>query len=422
MNNIYKQNIHIEPKKGWLNDPNGLIYFKGFYHIFYQYSYEVNGGLKYWYHEKSKDLIHFEDLGIFLEPVDSFDKDGVYSGSCNIENDEMVFYYTGNVKHKGDFDYIHQGREHNTIRYTEKDGKKIILKNSDYINMSNHVRDPKIYNFNNKNYIVLGGRDKNDKGCLLIFDNNNLVNTIYYKKELGYMWECPDLFDLKNRKVLLFSPQGIQFTEKYFDNKYQVGYSFLSKEIDKEQIIDNFKLFDYGHDFYATQTFLDEENRRVFFAWMYVPDSDYTNDTIKFGYQNCLSIPRILDIKDDKLIQKIHPSILSLLSDNITEKTFNNSTWYFKTNNDFSIKIDELIISYKNNILNIDIEKVGCGRKNRNFELNINDIEIVFDSSSFELFANDGSFTFSSRFYPKNHNVIIECKDYIAKKLNSIKR
>ena len=80
-NNIWKQNLHIEPEKGWLNDPNGLVYFNGFYYIYHQYSYDPNGGEKLWYGYKSRDLINFEKLGVVLIPDYSYDKSGVYSRS-----------------------------------------------------------------------------------------------------------------------------------------------------------------------------------------------------------------------------------------------------------------------------------------------------------------------------------------------------
>ena len=83
--NNWKQNLHLEPEKGWLNDPNGLAYFKGKYHIFHQYSYEVNGGLKLWYYYTSSDLKKYEDQGVFLTPTIEEEKSGVYSGSANVE-------------------------------------------------------------------------------------------------------------------------------------------------------------------------------------------------------------------------------------------------------------------------------------------------------------------------------------------------
>ena len=90
--NNWKQNLHLEPRHGWLNDPNGLAYFNGKYHIFHQYSYEVNGGLKHWYYYTSSDLVNYEDKGVFVSPTIAEETHGVYSGSANVENGKLVFY------------------------------------------------------------------------------------------------------------------------------------------------------------------------------------------------------------------------------------------------------------------------------------------------------------------------------------------
>ena len=427
--NNWKQNLHLEPEKGWLNDPNGLAYFKGKYHIFHQYSYGVNGGLKLWYYYTSKDLIKYEDRGVFLTPTIEEEKSGVYSGSANIEGDKLVFYYTGNVKYKGDYDYVHAGRGHNTISFSTEDGvnfteKKCLLMTDDYPNMSNHVRDPKVFEKNGKNYLVLGARDSNDYGCLLVYDKDTLepYKTIYSEKNLGFMWECPDYFEVDGKEIFMFSPQGIARMYPNYENMYQIGYSIVEEGIENVEKLNNFSLLDYGHDFYASQTFLDEDNNRVLIGWMYVPDSSYTNPTSKFGYQNCLTIPRVVNYKDGKVCQTLHKSVKELLGENIKDSDFTEKTWYYKQEHgqEFEIEIADFKVSYNDNELKVDFGTSGYGRDNRNYKVNIENVEIVFDSSSIELFANDGSFALSTRFYPDNHNVKISANNYIAQKLGRI--
>lgn len=426
-NNIWKQSLHLEPTKGWLNDPNGLVYFGGTYHIFHQYSYEVEGGLKLWYYYTSKDLINYEDKGVFLKPDREFDKSGVYSGSANIEGDKVVLYYTGNVKHKGNYDYVHNGRGHNTIKLETKDferfsEKELLLSTDDYPNMSNHVRDPKIFEKDNNKYLILGARDSNDFGCLLVYKNMEYYKTIYPTKNLGYMWECPDYIEVDGEELLLYSPQGI--ANMYPDNKnvYQIGYSTISEGIENIEKIDNFKILDYGHDFYASQTFIDEDGNRIMYAWMYVPDSSYTNPTSQFGYQNCLTIPRVLNFKNGKLYQSIHKSVKKLFGDRIESPSFDLGSWYFKqdTGDNFKITIDSLDIAYEDGKLNINLNDSGYGRDNRSLSLDLRNIEIIFDNSSFEIFINDGELSFSSRYYPKNHITSINSDKFEAYKLNSI--
>lgn len=431
-NNTWKQNLHLEPKNGWLNDPNGLAYFNGEYHIFHQYSYEVNGGLKHWYYYTSKDLINYVNKGVLVSPSIPEDKDGVYSGSAHIEGNKLVFYYTGNVKNKDreDYDYVHSGRGHNTIKFSlNSDGsfseKECVLKNKDYPNMSNHVRDPKIFEKDNNEYLVLGARDSNDYGCLLIYKNlSNLeyFKTIYSKKNLGFMWECPDYFEVDGQEIFVFSPQGITLMYPEYKNIYQIGYSIVKEGIENLESINNFTILDYGHDFYASQTFLDEKGNRVLSAWMAVPDSNYSNPVVNYGYQHCLTVFRKLSYHNEKLCQSIHSSVKNLFSEEIKNSDFNEKTWYYKQEKEaeFSIKIDSFEVNYSNGILSVVMGETGYGRDDRKFNLIISNVEIIFDSSSIELFANNGEFTFTSRFYPESHNVRIESKDYIAKKINSI--
>ena len=128
--------FHLFPQSGWLNDPNGLCQLDGIHHIFFQYSPdEPKGGEKTWGHYSTKDFINYEFTGVFMKPDMPEDASGVYSGCAYVEDGQMYIYYTGNVKHPGDYDYILEGRESNTILVTSQDGikaseKKILLRSA----------------------------------------------------------------------------------------------------------------------------------------------------------------------------------------------------------------------------------------------------------------------------------------------------
>ena len=119
----HRQRFHLQPPVGWLNDPNGLCVYGGQYHAFFQYGpFDVNGGVKHWGHAVSTDLLHWEQLPVMLYPDEPFDCHGAYSGSALVEDGTMYLYYTGNVKHPGNFDYIKEGRGHNVCLAVSKDG------------------------------------------------------------------------------------------------------------------------------------------------------------------------------------------------------------------------------------------------------------------------------------------------------------
>ena len=181
---LWKLGFHLMPPIGWLNDPNGLCFFKGEYHIFFQYSpFNPNGELKFWGHYKSKDLINWEYLGVPIIPDQTFDCHGAYSGSTLVEDEKMYIYYTGNVKHSGkNYNYITNGRGSNTILAISENGidinsKKCILTNDDYPkNLTCHVRDPKVWKEDNQYYMVLGARTQEDKGIILLYNSTDKVN------------------------------------------------------------------------------------------------------------------------------------------------------------------------------------------------------------------------------------------------------
>ncbi|MBR4431371.1 MAG: glycoside hydrolase family 32 protein, partial [Clostridiales bacterium] len=112
MDRRWRQNLHIEAPEGWLNDPNGLCYFDGLYHVYFQYSPGTPKGeaTRCWGHYVSPDLLSWKYKGIVLYPDIPEDRDGVFSGSAVTFEDHIGFFYTGNVMEEGPYDYVLEGR------------------------------------------------------------------------------------------------------------------------------------------------------------------------------------------------------------------------------------------------------------------------------------------------------------------------
>ncbi|MBC5996268.1 sucrose-6-phosphate hydrolase [Romboutsia ilealis] len=437
-NDPYRLKYHLMPPIGWLNDPNGLCQFKGDYYIFYQYSpFDVNGGLKLWGLYVSKDLVNWEDRGAVIFPDTIFDIHGVYSGSAFVEDDKVYFFYTGNVKHLGNHDYIYSGRGHNTMMLTSEDGvgfseKKVILENIDYPdNMTCHVRDPKILKKDATYYMILGARDKSDKGCILLYKSNDLndwiyVNTISTIEKFGYMWECPDLIQLKDietqevKYMLLVSPQGIKEDGYKYNNIYQSGYFLGDMDFENgEFIFDEFIELDRGFDFYAPQSFVDEKGRTILIGWMGLPDIEedyYINPTYKNGWMHALTMPRQLILVNGKLhqlpikeIEKLRRNKLTIHLESVKEYDKLKGSIYeleIKFNNEIdnfelSLKSD-CIINYSKEakVLRLNLGKSGYGRCKRAVKIgNLEALRIFVDTSSIEVFVNYGEEVFTSRMY-----------------------
>ncbi len=425
----YRLHYHLMPPIGWLNDPNGLCQHDGTYHIYYQWApADVNNGLKGWGHYATKDFIHYQDLKMPLLPDHPRDQGGAYSGSAIIKNNKIHYFYTGNVKKPGDYDYILKGREHNLMHVESCDGhiltnKECLMTNEDYPDdLTLHVRDPKIYH-RDHDYLVMGARDKQDVGQVLVYQSDDLKKFDYCcrlktEKPFGYMWECPDLFELNGQMILLCSPQGIKQDGYLYENIYQNGYFKVNYDFVNDPIVKDFEEIDNGFDIYAAQTFLDEQGRRILIGWMGLPDVDYTNPTVQNNWQHALTMPRILDYHDGHLYQKTLPEFKQLrmsqesykkphlqLKNNVFELQIKNisDTLYLKLRNDF-------IIEYHNGLMTLTMNESGYGRDIRHLELEHLDSLIIYsDTSSIEMFINDGYRTFTTRIYSDNTD--IECSN-----------
>ena len=413
----WRQSLHLEPPHGWMNDPNGLCFFNGFYHVYFQYSPAdaKGGGMKCWGHYRSPDLIKWEFTGTVLFPDTAEDKDGVFSGCGVVWNDVLYLFYTGNVMEEGEHDYTRTGRGANVICVTTTDGdrmspKKVLLRNSDYPDFcSCHVRDPKVWRENGKWHMVLGARTLEDKGCVLFYTSLDLIKWVYEGSDsmpdFGYMWECPDIFKLNGHKYLSVSPQGLRHGETKFQNVYQSGYFHY------DDGIKNFTEWDMGFDFYAPQTFEAPDGRRLLIGWMGIGDIPYSNPTVALGYQHCLTLPREITADEEGNLMQNPVRELQVLRKNV-RRFKDKETVTLPLPFDFTADVcgsfcvifeDALRLNWDGSIFEMRFtdEDLGGKRTVRKTILEkCADIRIIVDKSSLEIYLDGGRKVLSSRFYP----------------------
>ena len=422
--------FHVFPQNGgWANDPNGLCQINGLYHVFYQYRPDAadGSGRVFWGHSVSEDLLHWEFKGAPIAPDTDLDKNGAYSGSALVENGVMKLFYTGNVKLPGDYDYTTAGRLSNTILVESRDGgatftpKKAVMTNADYpADISCHIRDPKVWKEDGKYYMVLGARTKADKGEVILFSSNDTEHwktekVLTTKDPFGYMWECPDLFMLGGRKFLSLCPQGVKADGILYNNIYQSGYF----TVDNGQLQD-FTEWDRGFDFYAPQSFVDEQGRRLFIGWMGMSDSPFPNPSTKVGWQHMLTLPRVLETyeKDGKMkiAQRLLPEIglLHGAAEEIKVGTDSRpySCFHAEIENaggDFSVRFGDMELHYSQAQGRMALlftnwgNSIGAGRSGRRAIVgDVHKLDIVIDVSSAEIFVNDGEEVFTTRIYPES--------------------
>jgi beta-fructofuranosidase len=417
----WRQNLHIEAPEGWLNDPNGLCYFDGLYHVYFQYSPGTPKGeaTRCWGHYVSPDLLSWKYKGIVLYPDIPEDRDGVFSGSAIAFEDHIEIFYTGNVMEEGPYDYVLEGRGANVISVTSSDGdtmssKKVLLRNSGYPDFcSCHVRDPKVWIEDGVYKMVLGARTKVDKGCVLLYEGASPDSFKYAGclsvPDMGFMWECPDMFTIEGRKFLALCPQGTKRGEYKFQNIFHSGYF----TVDGDKLID-FEEFDYGFDFYAPQTFTAPDGRRLLIGWMGIGDDSYSNPTIELGWQHCLTLPRELTVSPEgRLLQNPVRELESLKG---AFKKIEGEAWEglpFEVNasafaDKASLTISGATVAWDKDsgVLSLRLNEEGYGRSVRNLKLSsLGNIRIIADRSSLEIYINNGLYVMSTRFYPEYRQV-----------------
>lgn len=299
----YLPKFHITGEHGWINDPNGLIFFNGEYHAFFQYHpHGVEWGPMYWGHVKSRDLTHWERLPIALSPDEN--EDGCFSGSAVVWNGKLWLLYTG---------YRENGGGENVRQL------QCLASSDDGISFVKHgvvigerelpdeytpvdFRDPKILRHDGRFYALVAAKRRGGTGRMLLFASDDLFKWKYVCELLhrdckGVMIECPDYCD--RHGILIYSEQ----------NKPREGHTHvnLHTTIARVGTLDYATGFnetgrgepvDYGFDFYAPQTFFDSD---IMMGWLNMWERN--NPSGKFGFSGQLSVARRIEQRDGGLYQ-----------------------------------------------------------------------------------------------------------------------
>lgn len=443
--------FHIQPEAGWMNDPNGLVQVNGTYHIYHQYNPfdAARGAATLWNHLSTQDFVHYRDHGPALFPDSELDASGAYSGSAFVEHgngedatiagksNRIHYFYTGNVKHtdRDDYDYVLTGREANQIHLVTNDPcelgeKRVVLTNADYpADIGCHVRDPKILEHAGVYYMVLGARTRDDNGCVLVYTSRDLDHWTYatriaLPKHFGFMWECPDLFFLDGELVLVCCPQGVPAEGLDYHNAHQCVAFRVQADFAEQwfTLVDDGRprMFDHGFDFYAPQSFEDEQGRRIAFGWIGLPDPDYDNPTVPRGWQGALTVPRELHLREGKLVQQpvaemeaLRGEKFDLASGERLDEPGRVFELLVSCNGAKKLKLNlraGVELTWQDGVLTLDMTGDGHGRTVRSAALDrLDDLRILSDTSVLEIFANGGETVFTTRTYSAA-SVALTCK------------
>lgn len=425
----YRQTYHIQPVTGLLNDPNGFVWHKGQWHLFYQWCpWGAVHGLKYWYHVVSRDLVHWENKGVCIRPDTIYDNKGAYSGSAFPADDGFYIYYTGN--HRDD----NWMRQSYTMMAELKDNgefKKHIPPlygpNPQY---TEHQRDPNIiYNEETKRYYIFSGaQTKAKKGRCIIYSSKDLKTGWSFAGEMkvpgfddfGDMWECPSLERFDGKDVFIFCPQHIHLQGRG-DTQNHCGYLIGNMDFDTLTFTPDgsFHVLDFGFDSYAAVCAENspDPNTSIIIAWMGLPDSGYPTD--EENWQGCLTLPRELSIRNRRLIQKPLAQFKQLRQQRIPVDGHLPNTCEMEiliTSKDFHCRLftdaqgdHGLWIRYDDEKREIRVDRshmIRCFNeeqgqvRTRPLRNGCYLLRLFIDCSSIEIFVNDGDAVFTSRVFP----------------------
>lgn len=318
--------LHFHAPENWINDPNGFIFYNQQYHLFSQYfPYGKRWGTMHWRHAVSEDLVCWKDLGIALFPSRPEDQNGVFSGSAIEKDGQLHLFYTG-VQYQ-DFaeNNIHKNGPKGFLSwqlaltspdgytFDNFDGKKVVvpLSTDPEIYDPQHTRDPKVWKSEHGYTMVLGSTVQK-QGRLLFFVSEDLehwtLKNTFQKEGLGWMFECPDLFEVDGQHVLLFSPEG---TGPYGFDKNQ-AYIALADFDPSDCALDLPKPvepIDWGMELYAPQSNIDSNGRRTVMIWLRMP-SDFAAEK----WIGLYTYPRVLNIENGNPKWSVHPNVLKRFS------------------------------------------------------------------------------------------------------------
>ncbi|WP_080796737.1 glycoside hydrolase family 32 protein [Corynebacterium pacaense] len=314
-NDRWYPTFHIAARAGWINDPNGLSYFDGRHHVFFQHNpRSEQWGPMHWGHVSSADMLTWRREPIALAPSIAEDRDGVFSGSA-IEGPDgtLLAYYTGHRwrngvnEDEGNLQVQCMAESRDGVHF-EKLGMIV-----DCPEGLPHFRDPKVFVHEGTGYMIFGASSAGGRGQVWMYTSTDMREWTFDRILFEdpdpdvFMLECPDFFPLGDSWVLLYCPMGLR--KRGYDHRndhtsgYVVGEWAPGREFNQRT---DFAMTDFGAEFYAPQTYLTPDGRRVLYAWMgsfTIPAAPQIDGDGWFGQ---LTVPRELWL-DDRLRLRNRP-------------------------------------------------------------------------------------------------------------------
>ncbi|MEA2525042.1 MAG: beta-fructofuranosidase [Thermomicrobiales bacterium] len=315
----HRPQYHFTPPANWMNDPNGLIQWNGRYHLFYQH--HPHGPLwaeMHWGHAVSDDLLHWQDLPVALAPTpDTCDRDGIFSGCTVDDGGTPTILYTG-VDGPNQAVCVATGDDA-LLRWTKDPANPVVPQGPPDLDLlrtadCTHFRDPSVWWEGDRWQMLVGSGIRGAGGTVLRYSSPDLRHWTFEGPLLigdehahdpvwtGSMWECPQLFPLADRHVLMISV--------WHEGRTHYPAAMIGIYADGRFVPESAAVLDAGSH-YAPQTFLDDRGRRLLIGWLREQRSREAQALS--GWNGVMSIPWVLSLGADRRLRYAPASELAAL-------------------------------------------------------------------------------------------------------------
>ncbi len=324
--------FHLTPPAGWMNDPNGFCFYKGKYHLFFQYNpYSTHWDKMHWGHAVSNDLLKWTYCPAVLAPDSPADEGGCFSGSSiELKDGRQLLMYTGltpapeNCVNPEADTSTPEGKKASQYYQVQNiavgDGNEYVKYEKNPVLGTDLLpdglspydfRDPRIIPLKDGSYgALIVSMGEAGLGHVLLYQSHDGFSWHFVKElcrndgRFGTMWECPDFFELDGKWFLLVSPMDMIRRGFEYHNGYEsmvFGGSFDEESLEFKPDYD--QCVDYGIDFYAAQTMLAPDGRRIMVGWMQNWETkEMIPGNMKWAGQ--MTVPRELSFHDGRLYQQ----------------------------------------------------------------------------------------------------------------------
>lgn len=315
---------HLAPPIGWINDPNGFCWFKGRYHVFCQYyPYQPVWGPMHWGHWSSSDLVSWQWEGVAIAPDQPYDDLGCFSGTALERDGKLWLVYTG--VHRDALGEVIQEQclavSEDGIRFEKYAGNPIIK--ADMLPWGSDrrdFRDPKLMDDERGLRIMVAHRGENS-GHIVSFRGSDMYTWVYdgeLADGISKMPECPDYFPLDGKDILLTCLMNQPMDGLKYQNEHHAVVYYAGREQSGRFQAEYLRSIDLGQDFYAPQTIMAPEGRRLLIGWMQMWGEAPPNFYLRHGWQGAYTFPRELSLEGNELIQKPVREIETLYTESKT--------------------------------------------------------------------------------------------------------